>query len=101
MRHPPIVGSGAEHAGSRRRSIYSPAISKESIVNKDRVSGAAKEAVGSIKEKTGKVLGDKKMEVEGKVKKTEGKVQNAIGGAEDAAEDAARETERAGDKGRW
>jgi len=69
-------------------------------MNKDRIAGAAKEAGGTIKEKTGKALGDKKMEAEGKLKKAEGKVQNTIGGIEDAADEAAREVEDA-DKGRW
>jgi uncharacterized protein YjbJ (UPF0337 family) len=66
-------------------------------MNKDRAAGAGKEAVGGIKETAGKALGDKKMEVEGKAKKTEGKVQNAVGGPEDAAGEAVRDTE----KGRW
>jgi uncharacterized protein YjbJ (UPF0337 family) len=69
-------------------------------MNKDRIAGAGKEAVGTVKEKTGEALGDKKMEVEGKVKKTEGKVQNAVGGAKDTADETMRETERT-EKGRW
>jgi uncharacterized protein YjbJ (UPF0337 family) len=77
---------------------------KEVAMNKDRVAGATKEAVGGIKEKTGKALGDTEMEVEGKAKKVEGKVQNAAGKVEDEVRDAARRAEdaaRRADKGRW
>lgn len=65
-------------------------------MNKDRIAGAAKEAMGGIKEKTGEAFGDRKMEAEGKVKKVEGKVQNTVGKVEDAADDAVRTAERAG-----
>ncbi|MGH7037140.1 MAG: CsbD family protein [Stellaceae bacterium] len=36
-----------------------------------------------MKEAAGRALGDRKMESEGRAKKTEGKVQNAVGGARD------------------
>jgi len=53
-------------------------------MNKDRIAGAAKEAKGSVKETVGKVVGDSKLEAEGKADKVEGKIQNAIGGLKDA-----------------
>jgi uncharacterized protein YjbJ (UPF0337 family) len=37
-----------------------------------------------VKETAGKVLGDKKLEAEGKTGKIAGKVQNAVGGMKDA-----------------
>ena len=37
-----------------------------------------------MKEAAGKVLGDKKLETDGKADKAAGKVQNAIGGLKDA-----------------
>ena len=37
-----------------------------------------------MKETVGKVLGDKKLEADGKTDKAAGKVQNAIGGLKDA-----------------
>jgi uncharacterized protein YjbJ (UPF0337 family) len=61
-------------------------------MDKDRVAGAAKTAGGSIKEGAGKVLGDQKMQAEGKAQKIEGKVQNAIGGAKDAIREANKKT---------
>ncbi len=53
-------------------------------MDKDRIEGAAKEAKGAVKEVAGKVIGDAKLEAEGKSDKVEGKIQNAIGGAKDA-----------------
>jgi uncharacterized protein YjbJ (UPF0337 family) len=53
-------------------------------MDKDRIEGSAKQAKGSIKEKAGKVLGDAKLEGEGKADKVEGKVQNTIGGLKDS-----------------
>ena len=60
-------------------------------MDKDRVAGAAKKIGGSIREGAGKVLGDKKMESEGKAKKAEGEVQNAVGGAKDALRETVKE----------
>lgn len=52
-------------------------------MDKDRIDGALKNAAGSIKEATGKVLGDSKLEAEGVAEKAAGKVQNAVGGVKD------------------
>ena len=54
-------------------------------VDKDRIKGAAHKAKGTLKEATGKVTGDTKTEVEGKVEKAAGKVQQAAGKLKDAA----------------
>lgn len=56
-------------------------------MNNDRVKGSAKQAKGAIKDATGKVLGDAKLQAEGKKDKFSGKVQNAIGGLKDAAKE--------------
>jgi uncharacterized protein YjbJ (UPF0337 family) len=53
-------------------------------MDKDRVEGSAHQAKGKVKEFAGKVLGDAKLEGEGKAEKTAGKVQNAVGGIKDA-----------------
>jgi uncharacterized protein YjbJ (UPF0337 family) len=53
-------------------------------MDKDRINGSAEQAKGAVKEATGKVLGDKKLENEGKTDKAVGKVQNAVGGFKDA-----------------
>jgi uncharacterized protein YjbJ (UPF0337 family) len=57
-------------------------------MDKDRVSGAAHQVKGAVKEGFGKVTGDAKTEAEGKAEKAGGKVQNAVGGAKDAVRDA-------------
>ena len=53
-------------------------------MDKDRVEASAKQVEGAATETIGKVLGDAKLEAEGKADKAEGKVQNAIGGLKDA-----------------
>ena len=53
-------------------------------MNKDRIEGSAKEIKGSVKETIGKVVGDAKLESDGKADKIAGKVQNAVGGLKDA-----------------
>jgi uncharacterized protein YjbJ (UPF0337 family) len=57
-------------------------------MDKDRIAGAAKQAVGGIKKTVGKAVGDGKMEAEGRAKEAEGKVQNSVGGAKDAVREA-------------
>lgn len=52
-------------------------------MDKDRIDGALKNAAGSIKETTGKVVGDSKLEADGAAEKAAGKVQNAVGGVKD------------------
>jgi uncharacterized protein YjbJ (UPF0337 family) len=59
-------------------------------MNKDRIEGAATQAKGSVKEAVGKVVGDSKLQAEGKADKAAGKIQNAVGGAEDAIDQATR-----------
>ncbi len=58
---------------------YAEESTDSSNMNKDQVDGRIGEGKGKIKEVTGKVLGDKKMEVEGNVQKNVGKVQKGMG----------------------
>ena len=53
-------------------------------MDKDRIKDSAKQAKGAVKVAAGKVLGDAKLETEGKSEKTAGKVLNAVGGLKDA-----------------
>jgi uncharacterized protein YjbJ (UPF0337 family) len=53
-------------------------------MDKDRIDGAAKNVGGKIKEGVGKLVGDAKLETEGKADQAAGKVQNAVGGVKDA-----------------
>jgi len=53
-------------------------------MDKDRIEGSATKLGGDIKEGVGKVLGDTKLEAEGKADQLAGKTQNAVGGIKDA-----------------
>ena len=53
-------------------------------MDKDRIKGSAEQAKGKVKEVTGKVTGDAKLESEGKADKIKGKLRNAVGGLKDA-----------------
>jgi len=55
----------------------------EVIMDKDRIKGSAEQAKGTIKQTTGKVLGDSKLEAEGKAERAQGKIRNAVGGLKD------------------
>ncbi|MEQ1770113.1 MAG: CsbD family protein [Devosia sp.] len=57
-------------------------------MHKDQVQGAGKEVRGAIKEAAGKVTGDAKLQVDGKLDKAEGAVQRKVGDAKEAARDA-------------
>jgi uncharacterized protein YjbJ (UPF0337 family) len=58
------------------------------MIDKDRITGSAKEIKGAVKQTVGKVVGDVKLQSQGKAEKTEGKIQNAIGGLKDALKEA-------------
>lgn len=57
-------------------------------MDKDRIEGAKKQVVGSVKEAIGKVTGNERVEAEGTAEKTAGKVQGKIGEAADKLRDA-------------
>jgi uncharacterized protein YjbJ (UPF0337 family) len=48
-------------------------------INKDQVKGRVTEAKGAIKETAGKIVGNDRLEAEGKVDKAVGKAQAALG----------------------
>ena len=56
-------------------------------MDKDRIEGIGEQAKGTVKEVAGKVVGDAKLEAEGKADKAAGKVQNAVGGVKDAVKE--------------
>jgi uncharacterized protein YjbJ (UPF0337 family) len=56
-------------------------------MDKDRIQGAAKTAVGKIKQAVGKIIGDPKTIAEGEAEQTFGRVQNAVGGLKDTIRD--------------
>jgi uncharacterized protein YjbJ (UPF0337 family) len=52
-------------------------------MDKDRIAGTAKQIKGSVKEAVGTVVGDAKLQSDGKAERTAGKIQNAVGGMKD------------------
>jgi uncharacterized protein YjbJ (UPF0337 family) len=63
---------------------------QDTVMDKDRIAGAAKEAKGDLKDATGKVIGSDKLQAEGKADKAKGMVQNAFGQAKDIVRNAAK-----------
>jgi uncharacterized protein YjbJ (UPF0337 family) len=49
------------------------------FVNKDQIKGRAREAKGKLKEVTGNLVGNEKLQTKGKIEKNLGKVQAKIG----------------------
>lgn len=54
---------------------------------KDRLRGSAREIKGSIKEKTGRAAGNRRMEVQGRMERAGGKARRKIGEVEKVFED--------------
>lgn len=52
-------------------------------MDKDRIKGAAEQAKGAVKEAAGKLVGNDRLEAEGKFDKAKGQVQSTIGKAKD------------------
>ena len=52
-------------------------------MDKDRIAGTAKQIKGSLKEAIGTVVGDAKLQSDGKADQAAGKIQNAVGGMKD------------------
>ncbi len=59
-------------------------------MDKNRVSGAVKEASGSIKEAAGKLTGNNRLKMKGAAEKVEGKILAKVGKAKDAIRHALR-----------
>ena len=57
-------------------------------MDKNRIAGSTKELTGAAKEEVGKVIGDAKLQSDGKTEKVVGKSQSAVGGVNDAVRDA-------------
>jgi uncharacterized protein YjbJ (UPF0337 family) len=56
-------------------------------MDNDRIKGKGKEAAGSVREKTGKAIGNEEMEAKGAGQKYEGKAQSMAGKAKDKIKD--------------
>lgn len=60
------------------------------MINKDQVKGHVKEAEGKIKEATGKLVGNERLEGEGKVEKALGSAQAKLGDVKQSVGEATK-----------
>ncbi len=63
-------------------------------MNKDQVQGRVEEAKGSIKQTTGRVIGNPDLEDRGTVEKVAGKVQKTFGDVKEQVKDATRDANK-------
>jgi uncharacterized protein YjbJ (UPF0337 family) len=70
------------------RLVQSPPNSRSKSMNKDQVQGRTEQAKGKVKEVAGKVVGNKRLETEGKVDQVAGKTEANYGNAKEKAKDA-------------
>lgn len=59
-------------------------------MNKDQAKGHIAEAIGTVKEAAGKLVGNKELELKGKLENSAGKIQAAIGDVKEDLKDAAK-----------
>ncbi len=57
-------------------------------MDREHVKGAADKVKGTIKDAAGKVMGDEKLQAEGKLDKAKGAAHNLVGDVKDAAREA-------------
>jgi uncharacterized protein YjbJ (UPF0337 family) len=60
------------------------------MMDREHVKGAADKVKGAMKDTAGKMMGDKKLESEGKFDKAKGTAHNVAGDMKDAARDASK-----------
>ena len=59
-------------------------------MNKDQLSGRVDQVLGMVKEVTGKVVGNDRLEAEGSAEKAKGKVQTVFGDTRENVKDRAK-----------
>ncbi len=59
-------------------------------MNKDQLSGRVDQALGKVKEVTGKVVGNDRLEAEGRAEKAKGKGQTVFGDTRENVKDKAK-----------
>jgi uncharacterized protein YjbJ (UPF0337 family) len=63
-------------------------LSKEAVMDKEHIKGAADKAKGAMKDAAGKMMDDKGLQAEGKMDKAKGEARQALGDAKDAVRHA-------------
>jgi uncharacterized protein YjbJ (UPF0337 family) len=61
------------------------------MIDKDRIKGAAQKIKGSIEKTVGKMIGNRKLEADGKFDEAAGNVRKSIGEAKDVVRDTAKD----------
>lgn len=56
-------------------------------MNKNQIQGTAKDIVGKVQEKAGKLVGNEEQQIEGLDKQISGKVQKGVGDVQEAITD--------------
>jgi uncharacterized protein YjbJ (UPF0337 family) len=77
-----VVGAAVWYFMFRNKSSVT-STSTSFGMDRDRVAGSAKQVTGAVKDGVGNVLGDTKLQAEGKLDKAEGRAQNTVGGVKD------------------
>ena len=54
-------------------------------MDRERIKGGLRKASGTLKEKAGKVIGNRDLETEGEMDQAEGGIRSGVGKAKDAA----------------
>ncbi len=75
---------GWEHAKDATRAAYDRVAGPGPVVadsTKDRTAGTYDQAAGTVKEKTGELLGDRELQAKGMFQKAEGHVEEGVGDA--------------------
>jgi uncharacterized protein YjbJ (UPF0337 family) len=65
-------------------------------MNRDQVKGAADKAKGAIEDTAGEIIGDAKLQAEGKLDKAKGAAHSAVGDVKDAVKRSVSEGRLAG-----
>jgi uncharacterized protein YjbJ (UPF0337 family) len=76
--------SGSAPRNLWRRPTLITQLSKEAVMDKEHIKGAADKAKGAVKDAAGKLMDDKEMQAEGKMDKAKGAAREALGDAKDA-----------------
>jgi uncharacterized protein YjbJ (UPF0337 family) len=63
-------------------------LSKEAVMDKEHIKGAADKAKGAVKDAAGKLMDDKQLQAEGKMDKAKGEAREALGDVKDAVKHA-------------
>src|ERR1700677_1871801 len=81
-----LAGGGTIETGS---CCQRHARQRKTIMNRDQVKGAADKAKGAIEDTAGKIIGDAKLQAEGKLEKAKGgAARSAVGDVKEAVKSA-------------